>query len=163
VEEAKMMKLHLKNIQDEQLQQAIATEQEKKQQLEQARNKQLEDLKSAVYGREKVFEALPVNKGLQDRVHDLMTKPVSYTPEGVPMNALMKARQENPVDFETNLYYLYELTDGFKNLNKFVNKATTKAINSFKSKLAKTNYITTSQNNPTLGGDDTPPNIVDID
>ena len=163
VEEAKMMKLHLKDVQESQLQTEIASKQEEKQRVEQVRNEQLENLKSSVYSKDKVFESLEVSKGLQDRVHSLMTKPVSYTPNGVPMNALMKAREEDPVGFETNLYYIYELTGGFKNLDKFVNKATTKAINSFKSKLEKTNYITTSQNNPILGGVNAPPKIVDID
>ena len=57
-----------------------------------------------------------------------MTKIVGKSPDGNSENALMKQRREDPVDFDTKLYYLYELTKGFKDFSKFTASAKSSAI-----------------------------------
>jgi hypothetical protein len=50
-----------------------------------------------------------------------MTTIVGTSPQGVSENALMRTRREDPVGFDTKLYYLYEITKGFSDFSK-INK-----------------------------------------
>ena len=79
-----------------------------------------------------------------------MTKAVEFTDDGMGLNALQKYQRENPAKFQADLYYLFELTEGFKNLKKLESKATSKAVNSFKTKLERSNIIPSSSGNPNL-------------
>ena len=137
-------------------------EEEKKAQAETVKN-QIEELKTSVYAKDKLFDSVPITKGVQDKVYNLMTKAVTVTEDGVSLNALQKYQRENPTQFLVDLYYLFEITEGFKNLKKLESKATSKAINTFKSKLEKSNFIPTSQGNPNFDNNtDDIPVIVDI-
>lgn len=162
VEEAIMFRDKLKQIRDQQAEQQLEEAKKAKEEAVITQQKQFEELKSAVYDKDEIFGGFSVTKGLQEKVYSLMTKPVTYSKDGVPVNALMKYQQENPVEFQTSIHYLFELTDGFKNLNKFETKAATKAVNNFKSKLQKSNFITESNTNPTFKDDAELPDIVDI-
>lgn len=116
--------------------------------------KRLEELQKNVFDQEDVFDGYKVNEPLKTRVHESMTKIVGYTEKGVPLNSLMKAREDNPVLFETNLYYLWELTGGFKNLSKFTANASTKAANKVKNAVTSSTMFKTSQNNIGQGSGD---------
>jgi len=52
----------------------------------------------------------------------------------------MRDRRENPIDFDSKLYYLYEMTNGFKDLSKITNKSETKAISKLERDLRKTKF-----------------------
>ena len=43
----------------------------------------------------------------------------------------MKDRRTNPIEFDTKLYYLYELTKGFSDFSLLENKTKTKVSNDF--------------------------------
>lgn len=101
----------------------------------------LEELKQAVYKEDNFLGSLKVDDGLKMRVYETMTKPVGYTPDGKPINKLMQHRIENPVDFETKLYYIYELTNGFTNIGKFVNKATTAASKTLRNAISNSTFL----------------------
>ncbi len=148
VEEAKMFKETLKQIQDQRYQSQIEEQTKLRQEQENLRKQQIEDLKKSVYSKSKLFEGFDISKGVQDKVYDLMTREAGRTPDGIPVNALLKDQMENPVEFQTNLYYVYELTNGFKDLSKLGKKATTKATQEFKSKLEKASFIGSSTTNP---------------
>jgi len=157
VEEAIMFRDKLKQLQDQTYEATInqkkqAEENEQKNILQQA-----EDLKKAVYSTEKLFNDYAVTKTMQDKVHHLMTKAVVTLDNGIPVNALQKHQLENPIEFQKNLYFVYLLTNGFEDMNALVNRASTKAVNSFKAKLQKTNFIGTSQSNPTFNDETVPP------
>ena len=153
VEEAIMFRNKLAQLKDQQYQQEVENVRKQKETAELQAAKQLEDLKTSVYSVEKLFGELTVNKTMQDRVYSLMTKPVTKLENGVPINALQKHQLENPVDFQSKLYWLYDITDGFKNINRIVTRAQTKVVNSFKAKLEKSNFVNTSQSNPTFHED----------
>lgn len=57
-----------------------------------------------------------------------MTTIVGEDPYGNPENAFMRARREDVVGFETRMYALFELTDGFTNFDKLVTTSKSKAI-----------------------------------
>jgi len=153
----------LKALKDQQYQSEVDNVRKQQEDAQKAAAKQLEDLKTEVYKVEKLFDELPVSKTMQDKVYSLMTKPVTTLDNGVAINALQKHQLENPVDFNSKLYYMYLITDGFKNMNQIVHRASTKAVNTFKAKLEKSNFIGTSQSNPSFHEDITDrPIITDI-
>lgn len=85
------------------------------------------DLKNSIYKNEEFIEGLKVNKSMQDKVYGSITKIVSTSPEGIAENKLMQQRRQDPISFDTKLYYLYELTNGFSDFSKLVTKSTSKA------------------------------------
>lgn len=56
---------------------------------------------------------------------------------GVPLNAIQKYAKENPVDYQYALHTLFYLTDGFKSLDKVVNKEVQKKTRSALNQLEK--------------------------
>jgi hypothetical protein len=78
-------------------------------------------VKNSVYGTKELFKGFPIQKNTQDKVYKSMTTIVGTSPQGVSENALMRTRREDPVGFDTKLYYLYEITKGFSDFSK-INK-----------------------------------------
>ena len=87
------------------------------------------DLKNAIYNTDEFITGQKVNKATQDRVYKSITNIVGKSPNGIMENQLMKDRRENPIEFDTKLYYLYEMTKGFKDFSLLENKTKTKASN----------------------------------
>lgn len=85
-------------------------------------------VKNSIYGVSALENGPSINKQVQDNVYGLMTTVVGNAPDGSPENAVMKARRENSVDFDTKLYYVYELTKGFTDFSKFGKAAKNSAI-----------------------------------
>jgi len=72
-----------------------------------------------------------------DKLKKTFNTVVGYTPEGEPVNAVMKYKLENPVDFEHKLLYLFTVTDGFKNLKAFERSAESKVSRRFKDSVTR--------------------------
>jgi len=98
-------------------------------------------LKDSIYAKEEVIKGQPFTKVLKDRVYNSMTNVIGNSPEGNPENALMKDRRENPIEFDSKLYYLYELTKGFKDFSVLNKKATSSAANELEQALRSSNFI----------------------
>ena len=98
------------------------------------------DLKSTIYNKKEIIKDIPLNKTIQDRVYQSITKVVSQSPDGVMENQLMKDRRENPIEFDTKLYYLYELTNGFQDFSKISKNVTTKAVSDFEKALRQAKF-----------------------
>lgn len=98
------------------------------------------DLKSAIYTKKAFIEGINVNKTIQDKVYKSITEVVGESPEGVMENKLMRDRRENPIEFDSKLYYLYEITEGFKDFSKITTKAATKAATDFEKALRQTKF-----------------------
>ena len=164
VSESLIFRDKLNKSRQEEYQKSIKQIEEGKKAAINAAESQADELRNAVYGKDKIFDSIPITKGVQDKVYNLMTKAVDTTDEGMALNALQKYSKENPLEFQTSLYYLFELTDGFKNIKKLESRATSKAINSFKTKLERSNMIPSSSNNPNFNNDtlEDIPTIVDI-
>lgn len=141
LDEAKLSRDNLKVLEKQEYEKVVRETQQSKVEAEKQAKKQLEDLKTSVFKEDNLFGVFKVNEGLKQKVHESMTKVVDYTPEGLPLNKLMKHRAENPIEFEKNLYYLYELTDGFKNIDKLTTKATTSAAKKLSDAVQKSTYI----------------------
>lgn len=98
------------------------------------------DLKNSIYSKKEFFEGIPATKAIQDSVYKSITNIVGKSPNGVLENKLMKDRRENTIEFDTKLYYLYEITNGFKDLSKINRKQTSKAISNLEKELRRNRF-----------------------
>ena len=96
-------------------------------------------IKESLYNSKSFIEGLPVNKAIQDRVYKTMNDVVSKDPTtGEMENELMKARRENPLDFDIKLYYLYTLTKGFKSIDNIVTNSKSKIVKDLETAIRRT-------------------------
>ena len=97
---------------------------------EQKENEALQvKIKDSLYNSKSFIEGLPVNKAIQDRVFKTMNDVVSKDPTtGEMENELMKARRENPLEFDLKLYYLWTMTKGFKTSENIITNSKSKII-----------------------------------
>ena len=131
----------LKVIQAKQLE-ALA-EQRKEQEIQRSKLQEKidNDLKNSIYNSEEYFKDMKVNKDIKDRVYNSITKIVSQDPNtGIAENQLMRDRREDPIEFDKKLYYLYEITDGFKNIDKILTKSNSKATSRLEEQLRKNKF-----------------------
>jgi len=112
-----------RRIESEKKSYAERLEQEK---IEQA--KLDEALKATIYERKDLVNGLPVTKALQDKVYKTINEIVGKSPDGYFENRFMKERRENQLEFDTRMYYFYELTNGFKDYSKLTTSAKSSAV-----------------------------------
>jgi hypothetical protein len=87
-----------------------------------------EQMKKTIYESKDLISGLKPNKALQDKVYKSINDIVGKSPDGVFENKFMKERRENPLEFEIRMYHFYELTNGFKDLNKISTNAKSSAV-----------------------------------
>lgn len=87
-----------------------------------------EQMKKTIYESKDLISGLKANKALQDKVYKSINDIVGKSPDGVFENKFMKERRENPLEFEIRMYHFYELTNGFKDLNKISTNAKSSAV-----------------------------------
>lgn len=111
------------------------------------RQKQLElqekidnDLKNTIYNSEEFIKGMKVTKEIKDKVYKGITQIVGKSPDGIAENKLMRDRRENPIEFDTKLYYLYEVTNGFQDFSKIVSKSQTSAVSKLEKQLRKNKF-----------------------
>lgn len=128
LEDAKESLINVKNFNKAELDNQAAEIASQNALIEKQQQEVEKQLKKSVYDTKELIKGQAINKVFQDKVYDSMTKIVGKSPDGNPENALMKQRREDPVDFDTKLYYVYELTKGFKDFSKFTASAKSSAI-----------------------------------
>lgn len=128
LEDAKESLVNVKNFNKAELDQQAADIAAQNALIEKQQQEVEKQLKKSVYDTKELIKGQSINKVFQDKVYNSMTKIVGKSPDGNPENALMKQRREDPVDFDTKLYYVYELTKGFKDFSKFTASAKSSAI-----------------------------------
>jgi hypothetical protein len=98
-------------------------------------------IKNYIYNSTEIVKGIPNTKALQEKVFKTMTEVVSKNPQtGELENKLMKDRSLNPIEFDTKMYYLYELTNGFSDLSKISNVVNSKAVKKLETVLRKTRF-----------------------
>jgi len=103
-----------------------------------------------------------VTDTLKDKAQKNMNSVVGYTDDGQPYNALMKARMDDPADFESKMYLLFTITDGFSNLGAFSRKAESKATKDLEMKLRNSGTASISKPSFQSGPKATTGEIVDV-
>lgn len=111
-----------------------------RQQALQAQQEKIDnDLKNSIYNTKEIIKGVPINKTIQDQVYQSITKVVGEH-EGVMENKLMRDRRENPISFDTKLYYFYEITNGFTDFSKITKSASSKTVSDFERALRQAKF-----------------------
>lgn len=99
------------------------------------------DLKNSIYNPEEFIKGMgKVTKSLKDTVYNSMTKIVSKDENGNLENKLMRDRRTDPIGFDTKLYYIYELTNGFKDFSKIGRTIKSSATSELEKELRRTKF-----------------------
>jgi len=141
LDESKVSLNTLKESENLKYQARIDAQKAEQARIAKAREEDQKAIKKSIFDVDKFMGDIKITQNLKEKVHNSMTEIVSHTEDGVPLNALMKARQEDPLDFETKLYYLFELTDGFTNLKRFSKQADSKAAKKLESLIQNNTFI----------------------
>jgi len=97
-------------------------------------------LKQSIVDTDEIIPGNKLTPRIKDILFDIITTPVD-TRNGQPVNAIFKYMSDNPVDAQMKLAYIYNLTDGFKNMNKIITtKATSKAAKELEDTLRGNRY-----------------------
>lgn len=122
---------------------------DKKNQQDRA-SKQLSDLATAMQSTSVLGRT--VGASTIAKLEGLVSTPVGHTQSGEPMNAVMKFRHDNPVDFEHKLTYLFLVTNGFKDLKSFDRSAETRVSSRMRgavNKLSSSGHVPGSRSDVT--------------
>lgn len=114
---------------------------QKQREAQRVQQEQLEtELKNKIYNSKELIQGVKLNKAMQDKVFKSMTEIVGKNENGVLENRLMRERRENPIEFDAKLYYIYELTNGFKDLSKVMNTTRSSAVDELERSLRQTRH-----------------------
>lgn len=98
-------------------------------------------VKSYVFESNDLIQGLSLTKALREKVYKSMIEPVAKNPEtGEMMNKFMQDRSVNPIEFDTKMYYLYELTNGFKDISNISKTIGSKAVKNLENTIRKTKF-----------------------
>lgn len=135
IEDAKESLASLKEVQNLNLEKQAEQRKLEQEKIEKQQEKIDNDLKNSIYNSKEIIEGIPASKTIKDKVYNSITKPIGKSPNGNIENKLMKHRREKPVEFDTKLYYLYELTSGFSDFSKLITKSGNRAVSQFEKAL----------------------------
>lgn len=96
-----------------------------------AYNQQIAELSKHIESLDEIVPGKKINKQTKSKIKDIITKPVKQSEEGYAMNAMWAKRNENPVEFDSILAYLYlsGVFDGkWDQITKTVNTQLTKKL-----------------------------------
>lgn len=135
IEFAKKAVVTLKQYNNARLEEELAQRKE----IEKQREEVFNTLKTTIDTTNKVIEGMPIDKKSKQEILDIISRPVAILPDGTPINQIMKAQAEDPIDFQYKLAYLFHLTKGFKDFGAFttVKKAKSQAVKEFENVLKK--------------------------
>ena len=141
IEEAKISLESLKEAENKAYEQYISERKAEQERIKQQRLEEFNKLKSSIEETDKFLGEIPITETMRENVLKAMSVPVTYTEDGMPVNKLMKARMDDPVAFEKNLYYLFELTNGFKDLKFITKKVNSKVSKKLSETLKNSTYV----------------------
>lgn len=95
---------------------------------EREREQLAEKFKKDILGTENIFDGIPLDKSVRQKVYENLSKPVYKDKEGYSYTAIQKYELENREDFLKKLGVLFTLTDGFQNVDKLVQVKVKKEI-----------------------------------
>jgi len=98
-------------------------------------------IKQFIFESKEVIKGVPNTKAISEKVFKTMTEVIGKNPEtGELENKFMQERSKDPIKFDTKMYYLYELTNGFTDLSKIKTTATSSATKNLEKVLRRTKF-----------------------
>jgi len=93
-------------------------------------NKQTEELKSAIFGSDTYLGEIEIDDTIKKQALKNLSEPIFKDKEtGALLTPLQRYQKQNKTEFLKNLGLFFTLTDEFKNMDKFFNKAVAKRMN----------------------------------
>lgn len=92
--------------------------------------KQAEELKKSLLDSDEIFKGISVDEKTRKKAYENITKPIYKTEDGEYLTAIQKYEEDNPVEFRRVLSVLYTMTDGFKSIDKLIQKKVNKEVKS---------------------------------
>jgi hypothetical protein len=136
-EEAKSSLTELKSFVDTEKAKELKTVEKQKVDNERQRKEDLLALQEKVKSTNEIIPGLKLNDKIKSNVLASMTTPVGYDQTGRPVNKIVAARMDNPVEFEIKLHYLFEVTKGFTDFSKLAEKGKKDATKSFEAAVSE--------------------------
>ena len=90
--------------------------------------KQAEQLKKSLLDSDEVFKGFSIDEKTRRLAYENITKPVYKTEDGDYLTAIQKYEEDNPIEFRKALSILFTMTDGFKTIDKLVQKKVNKEV-----------------------------------
>lgn len=98
------------------------------------------EIKKNIFEKKDLIKGYSLNKASQQKIYKSINEIVGKSPEGVYENKFMRERRMNPVEFETRMYAVYELTDGFKDFSKLISNGKSSAVNELEKAFKKESF-----------------------
>jgi hypothetical protein len=117
----------LKAVQKQELEKTIAAKEAERLAKQEEEKQQLLKFKQTIMDTKEIIPGVKINNKVAEKVFEQAVKPVHQLPDGRMVNAVVKARLDNPIDFETKLNYLFYYTKGFTDFSKIATSQKTKA------------------------------------
>jgi len=100
-----------------------------KEEATKAEEKRIAKIKERIQNSTEVIKDFVITDNVKKKVENNMFEVVSNDPTtNTPENALMKYRRENQEEFDFKLYYLFTISDGFKNFDALTKASNSKAV-----------------------------------
>ena len=97
-------------------------------------------IKNSIFEKNDLIKGFKPTKAIQNNVYKAMNEVVSKAPDGTLENRFMRDRRENPIEFETKMYYFYELTKGFTDMSNLTSKGKSNAVNDLEKIIQKGSF-----------------------
>lgn len=117
----------LKAVQKQELEKTIAAKEAERLAKQEEEKQQLLKFKQNIMDTKEIIPGVKINNKVAEKVFEQAVKPVHQLPDGRMVNAVVKAKMDNPIDFETKLNYLFYVTKGFTDFSKIATSQKTKA------------------------------------
>lgn len=110
-------------------------------------------LKKRILDTKEVMPGHELSETARKEIYSDMSKMISTNPKtGIPENALMKYQRENPLDYSHKLYFLFKVTNGFKDLSYFSGRKTTNSVKELETALRQSTHVS-GGGNPSFADD----------
>jgi chemotaxis protein histidine kinase CheA len=130
-DEAKNALTELKTLAEESKKKEVESAKNQRKLDEEQRKKDLTVLQDKIKTSNEIIPGIKLNDKVKNNVFTSMTQPVGYDQSGRPVNRIVAARMENPIEFEMKLHYLFEITKGFTDFTKLADKGKKDSVKSF--------------------------------
>ena len=141
-EEALNAAAELKELIQTEKTQAVEQAKQKEKMIQEQARAELANLNKRVQEATEIIPGLKLNDRVKSELIKSMTVPAGKDKNGNPVNRIVAARMENPMEFEIKLHYLFEITKGFSDFSKLVEKGKKDTMKEFEEAISKTETMT---------------------
>ena len=141
-EEALNAAAELKELIQTEKTQAVEQAKQKEKMMQEQAKIELANLNKKIQEANEIIPGLKLNDRVKSELIKSMTVPAGKDKNGNPVNRIVAARMENPMEFEIKLHYLFEITKGFSDFSKLVEKGKKDTIKEFEEAISKTDTMT---------------------